>query len=45
MTNTMPADDLGTSGATASAGMVLTPQSRNIPPLASEFKSLELIEV
>ena len=32
----MPADVLATSGAGASAGMVLTPQSQNIPSPKSE---------
>ena len=39
--NTMPADALATLGARASACMVLTPQSQNIAPPASE----ELIKI
>ena len=31
-------DALSTLGARTSAGMVLTPQSRNIPPQAGELK-------
>ena len=34
--NTMPIDALATLGARASAGMVLTPKSRNIPSPSSE---------